>query len=65
MDILYNMVTTEAAKAMYIQDFEIKVGAPANLVILDQPDVLEVLRYHQAPKHVISHGALIDPDKLP
>ena len=65
MDILYNMVTTEAAKAMYIQDFEIKVGAPANLVILDQPDVLEALRYHQAPKHVISHGALIDPDKLP
>ncbi len=65
MEVLYDMVTTEAAKAMCLEDFELKVGAPANLVVLDQPNVLETLRYHQAPKHVISHGALIAPDNLP
>jgi len=52
------MVTTEAARAMGIEDFEIKAGAPANLVVLDVPNVREALRYHRAPLHVISHGRL-------
>jgi len=43
-----------------VKDFEIKVGAPANLVVLDQPNVLEALRFHERPTHVISHGNLID-----
>lgn len=61
MDVLYNMVTTEAAKAMGIPDFEIKVGAPANLVVLDVPNAREALRYHRPPAHVISHGQLLQP----
>lgn len=60
MDILYNMVTTEAAKAIGLGEHEIKVGAPANLVVLDAPNVREALRYHRAPVHVISHGALLE-----
>ncbi|MCW5873667.1 MAG: amidohydrolase family protein [Anaerolineales bacterium] len=59
MDTLYSLVTTEAAKAIGLQDFELKVGAPANLVVLDVPNVREALRYHRAPVHVVSHGALI------
>jgi cytosine deaminase len=59
MEVLYDMVTTEAAKAMGIADFKIEVGAPANLVVLDVPDVREALRYHRAPVRVISHGNLI------
>lgn len=59
METLYSLVTTEAAKAIGLQDFELKVGAPANLVVLDAPNVREALRYHRAPVHVISHGALI------
>jgi cytosine deaminase len=59
METLYSLVTTEAAKAIGLQDFELKVGAPANLVVLDVPTVREALRYHHAPVHVISHGALI------
>lgn len=59
METLYSLVTTEAAKAIGLQDFEIKVGAPANLVMLDAPNVREALRYHRAPVHVISHGALL------
>jgi cytosine deaminase len=59
MEVLYDMVTTEAAKAMGIPKFKVEVGATANLVVLDVPDVREALRYHRAPVHVISHGNLI------
>ncbi len=60
MERLYDMVTVNAAQAMGIQEFGIKVGAPAHLVVLHQSTVLDALRYHEAPAHVISHGRLID-----
>lgn len=60
MDILYDMITTEAAKAIGLKDFKIEVGAQANLVILDAPNVREALRYHRPPMRVISHGALLE-----
>ncbi|MDH5508624.1 MAG: amidohydrolase family protein, partial [Anaerolineae bacterium] len=60
MEKLYDMVTTEAARAMGIDNFSLQAGAPANLVVLDTSNVLEALRYHRAPKHVISHGKLVE-----
>jgi len=63
METLYDMVTKNAARAIGLQDFEIKEGAPANLVVLDQPNVLEALRFHEKPQYVISHGKLIDQQK--
>jgi len=60
MHTLYDMVTTKAARAIGLKDFELKVGAPANLVVLDEPNVLEALRTHAAPAHVITHGKLVD-----
>jgi cytosine deaminase len=59
METLYDMITVEAARAMGIQDSELKVGNPAELVVLDQPTVREAFRYHRAPVHVISHGTLV------
>jgi cytosine deaminase len=59
MDILYDMITTEAAKAIGLKDFNLQAGAPANLVVLDQPTVREAFRYHRPPTHVISHGVLL------
>lgn len=64
METLYDMVTKNAARAIGLQDFEIKEGAPANLVVLDQPNVLEALRFHEKPQYVISHGKLIDQQKM-
>jgi cytosine deaminase len=64
MEALYDMVTTLAAQAIGLEDFELKVGAPANLVVLDEPNVLEALRNHAAPSHVISRGKLIDQEKV-
>ncbi len=59
MEVLYGMITTRAARAMGIPDFSLQTGAPAHLVVLDVPNVLEALRYHRAPVHVISHGRLL------
>ncbi len=64
METLYDMITTKAAECIGIQDFKIKVGAPANLVVLDIPNTLEALRYHEAPLHVVSHGKLVDVAKM-
>jgi cytosine deaminase len=64
METLYDMVTTRAAQAMGLKNFAIKPGAPANLVVLEQKSVLEALRYHEAPRYVISHGSLVDQARL-
>lgn len=56
METLYDMITVNAAKAMNVKGHELKVGGNANLVVLNQPNVLEALREHSAPRVVISHG---------
>jgi cytosine/creatinine deaminase len=60
METLYEMITLRAARAMGVPDHELRVGAPANLVVLAAPDVLEALREHAAPVAVVSHGKLVD-----
>ena len=60
MQKLYDMITCDAARAMGINDFGIHVGSPAHLVVLKAPTVLEALRDHEPPVHVISHGQLIN-----
>ena len=64
MDTLYDMLTTRAAQAIGVRDHALKVGAPAHLVVLDAPDVLEALREHAAPAVVISHGKLVDQSRM-
>ncbi|HEX7433655.1 MAG TPA: amidohydrolase family protein [Anaerolineaceae bacterium] len=64
INTLYDMVTTRAAQCIGLKGFELKPGNPANLVVLNQPDVLEALRFHTAPEHVISQGMLVDSEKM-
>jgi cytosine/creatinine deaminase len=64
MEVLYEMITTRAAQAMGLHDFNLKTGCPANLVVLDASDTLEAFRYHAAPRYVISHGRLVDSKKM-
>jgi cytosine deaminase len=52
------------AKALNIRDFAIAVGAPANIVVLDRPDVGEALRFHGRPRAVISHGRAVDLQRM-
>lgn len=56
LGILYDLITTNAARAMGIRDFALKEGNPANLVVLDAETVAEALMYHSEPVHVIKGG---------
>lgn len=62
MQVLYDMVTIDAAKAMGIREHELSVGSPANLVVLRQPDVMGALRFHQAPLAVVAAGTLVEKE---
>ena len=64
IEMLYNMITTNAAHAMNINNHSLRVDNPANLVVLGAPNVLEALREHNAPLYVISHGKLIDRTQM-
>ena len=64
IETLYEMITGNAARAMNLRNHSLEVGAPANLVVLSAPTVLEALRAHAAPRHVISHGRLIDRGRM-
>ena len=64
MDTLYDMITVNAAQAMNVKNHQLKVGANANLVVLDAPNVLEALRNHSVPACVISNGKLIDRARM-
>jgi cytosine/creatinine deaminase len=60
IETLYDMVTSHAARAMNLGDFGLAVGAPAHLVVRAEPDVVDALRFHGRPLHVISHGRRVD-----
>ncbi len=64
IETLCDMVTSLPAGALNLKDYGIAIGHPANLVVLGQPDVVEALRFHAAPRAVISHGRLLDADRL-
>lgn len=64
IETLYDMVTTRAAQAIGLKNFQVAPGCPANLVVLEQKSVLEALRYHEAPHYVVSHGKWVDLDQI-
>ena len=64
LEALYDMVTSNAAQAMNIKDHQLKVGAGANLVVLNAPNVLEAMREHAAPHYVITNGILVDRARM-
>jgi cytosine deaminase len=64
METLYDMITVNPAKALHIADYGLHVGAPANLVVLNQPDVTDALRFHGEPRAVISHGRAVELQRM-
>ncbi|MGX1319744.1 cytosine deaminase [Bradyrhizobium sp. USDA 377] len=63
-ETLYDMITTRAATAMNLERYGLGLGCAANLVILEQGDVTEALRFHSPPRVVISHGRVVDTDRM-
>lgn len=61
MEKLYDMITLDAARAVGLKNFKLETGAIANLVVLNEENIIEVIRNHSKPLHVISHGKLINP----
>lgn len=59
MENIYDMITVKAAKAMNVQDHELKVGGRADLVVLSAGSVYEAIWYQAEPRYVISRGKLV------
>ncbi len=59
MEILYDLITTNAAKALNIKNFGLKEGCTADLVVLNAENVWEALWSHEAPLNVIKNGVEI------
>jgi cytosine/creatinine deaminase len=61
---LYGMITDQAAAAMNLSNYGLMRGHCANLVVLGHRDVVDVLRFHDAPSCVISNGRIVDSSKF-
>ncbi len=56
MEILYDLITTNAAQALDIQGHKLEEGGNADLVVLNATSVWEALWSHEAPLHVLKNG---------
>lgn len=59
MEQLYDMITKNPAELMRIENYGLREGAEANLVVLNAKSVQEALMYHTPPEKVIKRGELI------
>ena len=56
---LIEMITTRSAQTLGIDDYETKVGNPANFVVLQAKSSHDLLRLKPSRLHVIRHGKII------
>ena len=56
LDILYDLITTNAAEALAIPNYGLKEGCDADLVVLNAASVWEAIWSHEAPLHVFKDG---------
>lgn len=59
IDACFDMIGVNGAKSLHVQDYGIKEGNPANIVVLDAPDAFNALRFQSIPLAVISQGKII------
>lgn len=59
MELLFDMVTVQAARVLRLADYGLAVGRAAHLVVLDGTSVYEAILRHRPPRYVISHGRLV------
>jgi len=56
MNVLYDMITTRAAKALGIDDYGLEEGKAAHLVVLNAGTLWEAIWEHERPRYVIKDG---------
>ena len=59
LDVLLDMITTQAARVLGVADYGLEVGRAAHLVVLEGETALDAITRHRPPKYVISHGRLV------
>ncbi len=59
IDACFDMIGVNGARSLDLADYGIKVGNPANLVVLDAATKFDALRYQSIPLYVISRGKVI------
>jgi cytosine deaminase len=64
MELLYDAITINPADAIGLEDHRVAVGNQANLVVLEGDSIAEALRFHAAPRAVVSHGCLVDQEGM-
>jgi len=64
MDLLYDAITVNPAAAIGLNSHRFAIGNEANLVVVEGENLAEALRFHAAPRAVISHGRLVDGDAM-
>jgi len=55
-ELIYDMITINAAKIMRLPNYGLSVGNPANLLVLDASDLQTAFSYHSEPLYVIRNG---------
>lgn len=59
LELVYDMVTTMAAKVLNMKNHELKVGGDADLVVLKEKDIKHAIWYHEEPIYVVKNGKVI------
>ncbi|MBQ7743648.1 MAG: amidohydrolase family protein [Lachnospiraceae bacterium] len=59
LELVYDMVTTMAAKVLNMKGHELVKGGIADLVILKEKDIKHAIWYHEEPIYVIKNGKII------
>lgn len=63
IEAVYDMITTNAAKAMGLADYGLEVGRRADLVVLDAPNVKEAFRLQADRLCVVRKGRVVAETK--
>ncbi|MBN2556637.1 MAG: amidohydrolase family protein [Anaerolineales bacterium] len=62
LEMFYDMITTNAARALGIKGYGLAEGNTADLVVLNAESVWEAIWNHEAPQHVFKNGVEIHPE---
>jgi cytosine deaminase len=59
MELLYDMITTSAARVLGIPGHILEPGGNADLVVLKAEDVYHAIWEHEAPAYIIRNGTVV------
>jgi len=59
-ETIYDMITGNAAKILRITGYGLRVGNPANIIVLNAKDLKQAYAYHSEPRHIIRNGLILD-----